>query len=539
MLGLAGDAQADLVNHGGVDKAVYGYPSSNYAAWQAEYPHIDGIGQLGSMGENLSISELTERTVHIGDVYRIGGAVLQVTQPRKPCFKLALRFDEGSLPSRLVSSGRCGFYFRVLETGRLSEGASVELVDRLHNGWSIFDLANATYSREVNEALLSSILEIKELASAWRKHIEAAISIRAAERFKGRPRTFRVRDAKQQSDSIRSFTFEPADGNGVLPHRPGQFLTLRLRPSGRQTPLVRTYSLTNTPNGRDYSMSVKREGEGSSWLHENAIVGSEIEVDSPKGRFVLDGTSRRPLVLLSAGVGIAPVLSILRAAVINDGVIGGAPRKVLFVHGTRNRREHAHSEDVDLIASKHSLVRVHIAYSQPDPDDKLGEHYHSKGRIDAPLLKSVLPLEESDFYVCGPGGFMKDVVAALSDLGVQASRIGMETFGPSSLAAKDGYSDFENAEIAREPVTVRFAMSEREAIWKPGRETLLELAEELGITVDSECRSGNCGTCAVRLLQGSVSYAFEPSFAVPDGEALLCCSRPAASDRDDQLIVNV
>lgn len=533
---LAGDAQADLVNHGGPDKAVYGYPSAHYETWSAEYPHLSGIGEMGAFGENLTIAGQTEHSVCVGDIYQIGSVVLQVSQPRKPCFKLALRFSENSVPKRLVESGRCGWYFRVLKTGRFSQGERVMLKARPNPEWPIVRLAAVTYDPASSEEVLRAAHQIQELAPAWRKHIDSALLAQAALKIWDSFRPFRISGNNQQSSTIRSFDLEPMDGGGVVPHLPGQFLTLRIRIAGQKAPVVRTYSLTNVPNSRSYSISVKREGVASSWLHD-APVGEEVECLAPKGRFTPDKASSRPLVLLSAGVGVAPVLSMLRASVVNDGLGGGGTRAVFFIHGARNSLEHAHSADVRALASRHGFVTPHFVYSQPLVDDKVGREYDSEGRIDVGLLRKILPKEDCDFCICGPSGFMRDVIAALSELGVARSRLRMEAFGPSA-APRAGGGELQQSDISTKPVLVVFSRSDRKMTWTPEGGTLLELAEAEGLTLASECRIGNCGVCATSLLAGQVAYADEPSVSVEEEKVLLCCAKPAQTQNAEALIVD-
>lgn len=157
--GLAGDEQADRRVHGGCDKAVYGYPDRAYAWWAAEFPHLAARFVPGSLGENLTIAGADEREVRIGDRWRIGGALLQVSEPRQPCFKLALAFGEAKLARAMIRSGRCGWYYRVLEPGSVAAGDTVDLVDRPNPDWPVrrlFEIVTApTHGREALAAMLA------------------------------------------------------------------------------------------------------------------------------------------------------------------------------------------------------------------------------------------------------------------------------------------------------------------------------------------------------------------------------------------------
>lgn len=165
-LGLLGDAQADLTVHGGPEKAVYGYASEHYAVWRSEYPEHADLLAPGAFGENLTIDGLNEDQIRVGDVHGIGSALLQVCQPRQPCFKLALRFNDNRLPKAMVKSGRAGWYYRVLQIGKLAAGDEVRLVERPQPAFpfsrlvSIINHGDATV---VENELLAAMSEV----AAW------------------------------------------------------------------------------------------------------------------------------------------------------------------------------------------------------------------------------------------------------------------------------------------------------------------------------------------------------------------------------------
>lgn len=164
-LGLAGDAQADLRVHGGPDKAVYGYPASRYPEWAAEFPHLAFAS--GAMGENLTLSGGDERDVHIGDRWRIGGAVLQVTQPRQPCFKLGLALGDPALVRAMTRSGRCGWYYRVLDPGDIAAGDVANLIARPNPDWPIARFAAIVAARAMTRAVFTAMVAMEGLAEQW------------------------------------------------------------------------------------------------------------------------------------------------------------------------------------------------------------------------------------------------------------------------------------------------------------------------------------------------------------------------------------
>lgn len=168
-LGLDGDEQADLRVHGGPEKAVYAYSLDHYASWKADFPEHSATLVPGAFGENLTVEGLTEADICVGDVHRIGTAVLQVCQPRQPCFKLALHFADKRLPSAMVRSGRSGWYYRVLSTGELGPGDELELIDRPQPGFSLPRLIDFVNFGEGTDAELVALSGLEEVASGIRR----------------------------------------------------------------------------------------------------------------------------------------------------------------------------------------------------------------------------------------------------------------------------------------------------------------------------------------------------------------------------------
>ena len=176
-LGLLGDQQADLRVHGGPEKAVYGYALSSYAVWRPAFPEHDALWVAGGLGENLTIDGIDEEMVHIGDVVRIGTATLQVTQPRQPCFKFALRFGDKRLPKAMIRNGRSGWYYRVIETGMLAAGDRLDLLEQFNPTWPM-----ARFNRVLLSSKSSTTEDMVELATlpglatAWRETARDAIA---------------------------------------------------------------------------------------------------------------------------------------------------------------------------------------------------------------------------------------------------------------------------------------------------------------------------------------------------------------------------
>lgn len=352
---------------------------------------------------------------------------------------------------------------------------------------------------------------------------DEAEKTRAALTERDRYRPFTIARIVDESATIRSFYLKPADGGGIAPHRAGQYLPIRLTVPGIGKPVLRTYTVSDAAQPDTLRISVKREAHGiaSRHLHDALAVGGTIETMAPRGDFVLNGASERPVVLLSAGVGITPMIAMLNE-LVRDGVKSGRIRQIHVIHGARDGTEQPFGDHLRHLAANAPGLGLHIRFSQPRPEDVLGRDYASTGRVDLALIQGLLAFGDYDFYLCGPGGFVADLHAGLRGLNVAEDRIRYEFFGPSSLPSVDDAA----TRIGADPAEVTFAESGRTATWAPENGSLLDLAEAAGVPIDFSCRSGRCGTCAVKLLSGAVGYARTPDAPPPDGYVLACRAHP-------------
>lgn len=344
-----------------------------------------------------------------------------------------------------------------------------------------------------------------------------ADGVLAASSLRATWRPFTVKDVVRESDSVRSFHLEPADGMGVALHAPGQFISVRANQQ------VRSYTLSDTPDGRRYRISVKRDGAVSSWLHDHLSPGATIELMGPGGDFTFEEGTRRPVVLLSAGIGITPMIAMLNGLLVN-GSRTRHKHAIHFIHGARSQGEQAFDEHLRTMAAGHRNLNVQVRYSGGEvPDSDIVNWQASAGRIDMEWLKSQLQFDDYDFYLCGPAQFMQQMYEGLRDLNVADERIRFESFGPASVRR---ISD-RAADVAPVvPAPVRFERSGVSATWT-GEDSLLDLAEASGVSAPSGCRSGICGACAVPLLAGQVSYKRECTASVEPGQVLMCSAVPA------------
>lgn len=353
-------------------------------------------------------------------------------------------------------------------------------------------------------------------------------------------RPFRVVRIVQESDVIRSFYFEPADGAGFSAFNAGQHLPIRLRIPGEEGPVLRTYTLSHAPSDGGYRISVKREALASHFLHQHVREGDLIEARAPAGSFTIDAGEQRPAVLLAAGVGVTPLLAMLRH-IVHEGQRTQSIRPTWFLQSARTVASRAFAQEVrSLVEAAQGKVRAISIISEPETGARAGVDFDEAGWIDLNLLKRVLPFDDFDFYLCGPPAFMQAIYDGLRSVRVPDERIFAEAFGPASLKrTQEGQAPPPRP--ATEPVTVAFARAGKEARWPPAQGFLLDLAEQNGLTPEFGCRVGACGTCRTRVLEGKVAYASPPGFEVEAGEALICCAAPAAKEDGggDRLILDL
>jgi ferredoxin-NADP reductase/predicted pyridoxine 5'-phosphate oxidase superfamily flavin-nucleotide-binding protein len=349
-----------------------------------------------------------------------------------------------------------------------------------------------------------------------------------AEALRTQWRPLRVVRVVDESHNIRSFYLQAADGAGVPRFDAGQHLPVRISLEGQKTPLIRTYSVSSAPSDDFLRISVKRDGVVSSHLHDRIEVAQQLEARAPQGHFTVQATERRPLVLLAAGVGVTPLLSMLRE-VVYQGLRMSRMRPVWLVQSARTVADLAFREEIDeLVKRAAGKVKVLRLVSQP-PTEGVGQGYDATGRIDVELLKQLLALDDYDYYLCGPGSFTQSLYDGLRKLRIPDDRIHAETFGPSTLVrdAEVSVPAAPQVPASSESVKILFASSGKEARWEPGSGTLLELAEARGLSPEFSCRGGSCGTCKTRLSQGQVHYLNSPAEPVAEDEVLICCAVPA------------
>jgi ferredoxin-NADP reductase/MOSC domain-containing protein YiiM/ferredoxin len=527
-INVDGDDQADRLAHGGEHRAVFVYQLDSYHYWERELGRDDFT--YGQFGENFTVDGLADDEVCIGDRYRIGEALFEVTQPRVTCYRVGIRMDDPRMPTLLVAHHRPGFYFRVLEEGFVQAGDSIERVADGPERLTVADIDGLLYLPDKSRELLERALRVPALSQGWQGSFRELLAKPAGD-VSPRPawsgfQPLRVAEIRRESSTISSFLLVPTEKPATAPFAaPGQYLTVRVRPDAGAPQLTRSYSLSDIADERGYRISVKREGVTSRYLHDRIGVGDVLDVAAPRGNFVLrEGT--RPVVLISGGVGATPVLAMLHALASERN-----PRPVWWLHGARNHDEHAFAPEVDeLLAALPDSHRV-IAYSKPAEADAPGALYDLAGRLDRAALEQAGLPEDADYYLCGPDAFMHAIGAALTARGVPPERIATEIFGAVPTYASGIVKTGDRPPHAPDGPpgngpTVTFSRSNLAVRWDDRYPCLLELAEACDVPVGFGCRNGTCHNCESSLLAGNVIYDTEPLEPPPEGRVLVCSTRP-------------
>jgi ferredoxin-NADP reductase/MOSC domain-containing protein YiiM/ferredoxin len=537
-LNVDGDGQGDLAGHGGEHRAVFVYQVESYRYWE------DQLGRsnltYGQFGENFTVEGLADDEVCIGDRYRIGDAVFEVTQPRVTCYRVGVRLDEPQMPAWLVSHRRPGFYFRVLQEGEVQAGDEITKLTTGPQAMTVAEIDGLLYLPRHPHRSLARALRIPALSDGWRQSFQTLLDQapgagnQALNATAGSGpawsgfRPFRVAAIDRETASVISIRLVPMDDEAVSAPPPGQFVTLRIQPASATAPLLRSYSLSGPPReGDGYRISVKREAHGaaSGYLFNKLAVGDRLEVAAPRGAFVLDA-GQEPAVLISAGVGATPVLAMLHA--LADG---NSQRQIWWLHGARSRAEHVFAAEVDdLLASLPDAHRV-VCYSQPGPGDRVGIDFDERGHLGAQVLDDAGVPTQGTFYICGPSPFMHDIGAALAARGVTPDRVRIEAFGPTDaitpgIVGSAQPAPHPPAGPAGPGPQISFSRSNLTVPWDPAFQSLLELSEACDVPVRWSCRSGVCHTCETGLVSGTVSYQPDPVEDPGPGNTYICCSRP-------------
>lgn len=364
-------------------------------------------------------------------------------------------------------------------------------------------------------------LEVAAVAESARARLARALG------WKGR-RPLRISAVVDESPDVKSLFLTDPEGRPLPRFLPGQYLTLALPagPGGKE--VVRCYSLSDRPRPEYYRLSIRKQdappdmphvapGLGSHWIHQNACVDLELKCESPRGSFFYNPGEPRPAVLIGAGVGVTPLVSMLET--IHQQRIQ-TPTHAFF--GFRSGADHLFADSVREIVQNDEFITSHICYSQPTAEDQLGVHYHSRGRVTLETLRRVLPSNNFDYFLCGPPRMMQTLAPELLSWGVPEDAIHFEAFGPASVMTT------RDSDLLKEALgsLVKFSPQQAPVVWDGAHASLLELAEATGVPVGSGCRAGNCGACRVRIVEGQVAALRKPGVETAEDECLACISLP-------------
>jgi ferredoxin-NADP reductase/MOSC domain-containing protein YiiM/ferredoxin len=543
-LNVDGDGQGDLGGHGGEHRAVFVYQIDSYRYWQNQLKRADFT--FGQFGENFTVEGLSDAEVCIGDQYRIGSALFEVTQPRVTCYRIGIRMNEPWMPALLVSHGRPGFYFRVLQEGEVEAGDEILKVQAGPEAMNITEIDGLLYLPGHPRPELEKAIRIPALGTGWRDSFQTLLQQKLDGNLTdGNPgltsanssppawpgfRPLRVSRINRESDSVFSVEMASSDDRPLAVPAPGQFVVVRLYPNPEGPPLLRSYSLSGPPGSECYRLGIKLEPRGlaGDYITSRLKIGDILQVSAPRGGFVLQ-PGERPVVLLSAGIGVTPVL-----AMLHELAKESTTREVWWLHGARDGHEHPFAAEVRELLKRLPHARSYIQYSRPRNDDLPGVNFDALGHLKTAALEPLGVSRDADFYLCGPTAFLQAFTNGLATWGVAPERVHSEIFG-SQKAITPG--------IAQSPVPLRsphpplgssgggglrvsFARSGIDVSWDLKFNNLLELAEACDVPVQFSCRMGVCHTCETALIAGTVNYEPDPLDPPGRGNLLPCCCRP-------------
>ena len=542
-LNLDGDGQGDLAGHGGEQRAVFVYQIASYRHWEEQLNRADFVH--GQFGENFTIEGLPDDAVCIGDRYQIGSALFEITQPRVTCYRVGIRMNEHRMPALLTSSGRPGFYFRVLQEGDVGAGDDIVKVAEANERMTIADVNALLYSPHHPRDRLERALRIQALSSGWRSSFEALLRSQTANARGGNAglapaaaahpaapgfRRLAVAAIDPECADVLSLTLRSPDDQPLPTALPGQYVVLRLPRVPGGAPLFRSYSLSGPASTECYRISVKIEPNGvaGSYLQDHVRVDDALDVSSPRGSFVPQ-PGERPVVLLSAGIGATPVLAMLHAL-----AAARSPRQVLWLYAARDGRHHPFAAEVRRLMRTFAHSRSYVCYSRPESSDKIGEDFDANGHLSPAILGAIGIPRDADVYLCGPTRFMADMKAALAASGAAPGHIHVEIFNgsepmtPGVVGAATRAPHLPKDEADTGPL-ISFARSGIAAHWNASAyQSILELAEACDVPVRWSCRSGVCHNCESGLVSGTVAYGPQPLDNPADGNLLVCCSQPTS-----------
>ncbi|RGP78663.1 hypothetical protein FLONG3_3200 [Fusarium longipes] len=501
--GLVGD-EHDYVHHGGLEKALHQYCAAHYDLWNAELPGREDLFKIGGFGENLSTMNMSEQNVCIGDIYRVGkGTVkIQVTSPRQPCYKLNHRFQHKKASAMTQSTGRMGWYYRVIETGFIGQGDEIQLIERVHPNWSLACVQNYLYHEKDNYEAFRELANLpalsEEMSDIFRKRLE-----HGAEDMSGRlegdriPMVWRPYKVVSKTDltaRVKSFIFE-VDGDDAKTEESvfGQFPFVRLQ-FGPDGSLSRAYSVVSGTTNR-FELGVSRDDNsrgGSVYLHDYLKVGDVIKIAPGRNITTSQQNGRSPSqtarhIFLIGGIGVTAFLTEIEK-LSNEGA------DVQVHYAVRSRKDAAYVERLPLnkttLYAKDESQRLNLDQVIPQSTDENGN--------------------TSIVYCCGPTSLMSACRTITTSLNYPKDNAHFEDFGDATTGTG-------------EPFEVEIK-STGQTIQVPREKSLLQVLSDAGFEIESSCLVGNCGTCMVDVCKGEVEHKGLALGEEQKKESMLSCN---------------
>jgi MOSC domain-containing protein YiiM/ferredoxin-NADP reductase len=523
-LNFVGDGQADLSAHGGIDKAVYCYPIEHYDFWRRE---LDCTPlPMGQFGENVTTQGILETELRIGDVLEIGTAIVQVSEPRIPCYKLVMRMEAGSdFAVRFLAANRTGFYCRVLQEGVVKTADALTLLQSDASSPTVSEVVAATQFADRDPVGLRRVRKARGISVKWQSRVRRMIDAEVRRRIETtapQRNSFVVDEVITETKDVVSIWLRPADGARLSRALPGQYVTVAWADG-----MTRTYSLSAVDAGRRYRITVKlvRDAQGALGRASARLAelkaGDALTLERPRGNFHPDVDDDTPLVLAAAGIGVTPIMAML------EHVTRTGRRNVFAAFGMRTADEHPLVNELKALVPERRRLSVALAYSQHDGAVVQGLPAPKQGRLTAADLLPHAAAPLAEVFLCGPGEFIRQMHDGLVERGVNSQSIRYEAFGSSTLLPARAIAADPNTTF-----TVSFTRSDVQAVWTPSSGTLLNLAEAAGVSPAFGCRSGACGLCRTEISEGRVSYV-EPIDEPAEGYVFPCCAIPQTDCRLD------
>lgn len=519
--------------------AVYAITEEHYAYWVEQLGEDSCDWSPGIFAENFLISGLNEEQLQVGDVLAIGDEVrLSVAGPRVPCFKLCWRLQQpDSFIQKFATSGKSGVYFNVEQTGTVKAGDAVSLVAKASDSVKITDISNTIFGALVDLSSLQKTLALPGLSEIStlllrNKLYQILDQQRVTQHRWDDWREVKVDSVIDETPDIKSFYLSSVDDQPLAPYRAGQFLMVQL-PTSKET-ITRVWSLSDYQDqAKQYRLSIKKEleGLGSGYMHEQISDGSRLLIKPPLGRFVLDRSGFKPVLMIAGGIGITPLLSMLKAQVER----GEKMPPLYFIHCCQNSEAQPFRQELDRLSERYDITMLHV-YDQPKSVDTLGKNYDIEGYLGISHIEEMIagsyilhggkkvdmPLTEFDIYMCGPPIFQEKIQQALLSAGANATRLFQESFQANAGDQMQG--QIETAQVV-------FSQSGKTVTWNAETGgSLLDLAESVGLKPDNACRMGVCQSCSAVIKEGAVFYEYSLTHSPEEGQVLLCSAKPASKN---------